>query len=162
MYKYEYLNTLKSILFRSLLSLENKDTKLTLRISEDDLSEIDEFLNTNPRFGSRSEFIRHSVLDYISRTRIGIVDSSETGIKLSKNLDKMISMVVQKGFFKTKDEVIEELLENSVKTGELHKIIEEKMTSFTSIMNDLEKFDELTDKFSENSQSDSKIKKPIR
>ncbi len=144
---------------RSLLSVDNKDTKLTLRISEEDLSEIDEFLNTNPRFGSRSEFIRHSVLDYISRTRIGILDSSDTGIKLSKNMDKMISMVVQKGFFKTKDEVIEELLENAVKTGELHNIIEEKMQSFTSIMNDLEKFDELTDRFSENTSKNGKLKK---
>ncbi len=141
------------------MSVDNKDTKLTLRISEDDLSEIDEFLNTKPRFGSRSEFIRHSVLDYITRTRIGVLDSSETGIKLSKNMDKMISMVVQKGFFKTKDEVIEELLENSVKTGELHKIIEEKMQSFNSIMNDLEKFEELTDKFSENTNRNGKLKK---
>ncbi len=143
------------------MSLENKDTKLTLRISEEDLSEIDEFLDTNPRFGSRSEFIRHSVLDYISRTRIGIIDSGEMGIKLSKNMDKMISMVVQKGFFKTKDEVIEELLENSVKTGELHKIIEDKMNSFTSIMNDLDKFEELTDRFSENSHKND-MKKSIR
>ncbi len=144
------------------MSLENKDTKLTLRISEDDLSEIDEFLDTNPRFGSRSEFIRHSVLDYISRTRIGVIDSGEMGIKLSKNMDKMISMVVQKGFFKTKDEVIEELLENSVKTGELHKIIEDKMNSFTSIMNDLDKFEELTDRFSESSHKSDRMKKSIR
>lgn len=143
------------------MSLENKDTKLTLRISEEDLSEIDEFLNTNPRFGNRSEFIRHSVLDYISRTRIGVIDSGEMGIKLSKNMDKMISMVVQKGFFKTKDEVIEELLENSVKKGELQKIIEDKMNSFTSIMNDLDKFEELTDRFNDKSRK-NEMKKSIR
>ena len=141
------------------MSLENKDTKLTLRISEEDLSEIDEFLNTNPRFGSRSEFIRHSVLDYISRTRIGIVDQGETGIKLSKNMDRIISSVVLKGFFKTKDEVIEEMLENAVKTGELHKIIKEKMDSFASIMSDLEKFDELSDKLGENAKQSERARK---
>jgi Arc/MetJ-type ribon-helix-helix transcriptional regulator len=141
------------------VSLDNKDTKLTLRISEEDLSEIDEFLNTNPRFGSRSEFIRHSVLDYISKTRIGFVDQSETGIRLSKNMDRIISSVVQKGFFKTKDEVIEELLENAVKSGELHKIIQEKMDSFASIMNDLEKFEEINDKFNEGSPKNHKVNK---
>ncbi len=141
------------------MSLDNKDTKLTLRISEEDLSEIDEFLNTNPRFGSRSEFIRHSVLDYISKTRIGFVDQSETGIRLSKNMDRIISSVVQKGFFKTKDEVIEELLENAVKSGELHKIIQEKMDSFASIMNDLEKFEEINDKFNEGSPKNHKVNK---
>lgn len=141
------------------MSLENKDTKLTLRISEEDLSEIDEFLNTNPRFGSRSEFIRHSVLDYIAKTRIGFVDQSETGIKLSKNMDRMISSVVQKGFFKTKDEVIEELLENAVKTGELHRIIEDKMNSYASIMSSLEKFEDLTDKFNEGSPRNRKTNK---
>ncbi len=137
----------------------NKDTKLTLRISEEDLAEIDEFLNTNPRFGSRSEFIRHSVLDYISKTRIGFVDQGETGIRLSKNMDRIISSVVQKGFFKTKDEVIEELLENAVKSGELHKIIEDKMESFASIMNDLEKFEEMNDKFNEGSPRGQKVRK---
>lgn len=141
------------------MSLENKDTKLTIRISEEDLSEIDEFLDTNPRFGSRSEFIRHSVLDYISKTRIGIVDPGETGIKLSKNMDRIISSVVQKGFFKTKDEVIEELLEDTVKSGKLHEVLEEKMQSFTSIMSDLEKFDEITDKFSEASKRSERINK---
>lgn len=141
------------------MSLDNKDTKLTLRISEEDLSDIDEFLNTNSRFGSRSEFIRHSVLDYISKSRIGFVDQGETGIKLSKNMDRIISSVVQKGFFKTKDEVIEELLENAVKSGELHKIIQDKISSFSSIMNDLEKFEELNDKFSEGSQKNHKMNK---
>ncbi len=139
------------------MSLDNKDTKLTLRISEEDLAEIDEFLNTNPRFGSRSEFIRHSVLDYISKTRIGFADQGETGIRLSKNMDRIISSVVQKGFFKTKDEVIEELLENAVKTGDLHKIIKDKMDSFASIMNDLEKFEELNDKFNEGSPRNHKV-----
>ena len=141
------------------MSLDNKDTKLTLRISEEDLSEIDEFLNTNPRFGSRSEFIRHSALDYISKTRVGFADQGETGIKLSKNMDRIISSVVQKGFFKTKDEVIEELLENAVKTGELHKIIKDKMDSFASIMSDLEKFEEMNDKFGEGSAKSHKISK---
>ena len=74
-------------------------------------------------------------------------------------MDRIISSVVQKGFFKTKDEVIEELLENAVKSGELHKIIEDKMESFASIMNDLEKFEEMNDKFNEGSPRGQKVRK---
>ncbi|MCL6090601.1 MAG: ribbon-helix-helix domain-containing protein [Candidatus Thermoplasmatota archaeon] len=137
---------------------DNKDTKLAIRISEEDLKEIDEFLNTNPRFGSRSEFIRHSVLDYISRTRIGIVDPGETGIRLSKNMDAIISTLVQRGFFKTKDEVIEVLLEDSVKSGDLHKIIEAKMLSYNSLLEDLDKFEDLQERLKDHSRKKESLK----
>ena len=137
---------------------DNKDTKLAIRISEEDLKEIDEFLSTNPRFGSRSEFIRHSVLDYISRTRIGIVDPGETGIRLSKNMDAIISTLVQRGFFKTKDEVIEVLLEDSVKSGDLHKIIEAKMLSYNSLLEDLDKFENLQDRLKDHSRKKESLK----
>ena len=137
---------------------DNKDTKLAIRISQEDLKEIDEFLNTNPRFGSRSEFIRHSVLDYISRTRIGIVDPGETGIRLSKNMDAIISTLVQRGFFKTKDEVIEVLLEDSVKSGDLHKIIEAKMLSYNSLLEDLDKFEDLQERLKDHSRKKESLK----
>ena len=137
---------------------DNKDTKLAIRISEEDLKEIDEFLNTNPRFGSRSEFIRHSVLDYISRTRIGIVDPGETGIRLSKNMDAIISTLVQRGFFKTKDEVIEVLLEDSVKSGDLHKIIEAKMLSYNSLLEDLDKSEDLQERLKDHSRKKESLK----
>jgi len=139
------------------LTLDNKDTKLTIRISEDDLKEIDEFLDSNPRFGSRSEFIRHSVLDYISRTRIGIVDQSETGIRLSKIMESVISRTVQKGFFKTREEVIEALLERAMRNNALHEILSEKSRSLTSVLEDLEKFDTLEGKL-----DDGGIKKRIQ
>ncbi len=139
------------------MTLDNKDTKLTIRISEDDLKEIDEFLDSNPRFGSRSEFIRHSVLDYISRTRIGIVDQSETGIRLSKIMESVISRTVQKGFFKTREEVIEALLERAMRNNALHEILSEKSRSLTSVLEDLEKFDTLEGKL-----DDGGIKKRIQ
>ena len=139
------------------MTLDNKDTKLTIRISDEDLKEIDEFLESNPRFGSRSEFIRHSVLDYISRTRIGLIDQSETGIRLSKIMESVISRTVQKGFFKTREEVIEALLERAMKNNALHEILSEKSKSLTSVLEDLEKFDTLEGKL-----EDGGIKKRIQ
>ena len=128
------------------MALENKDTKLTIRISDEDIREIDDFLSTNPRFGSRSEFIRHSVLDYISRTRIGLVDQDGTELKLSKNLDTIITNAVQRGFFKSREEVVEALLERAMKSNFLHDILSEKMDSYSSVIDDLEKFQSLQDK----------------
>ena len=146
MYTEKNLNTYNVIILRTELTLDNKDTKLTIRIADEDLREIDEFLASNQRFGSRSEFIRHSVLDYISRTRVGIIDQSEPGLKLSKNMDTIITSAVQKGFFKTKEEVIEMLLERAMKNNALHEILSEKLQSYSSVVEDLEKFDSLQDK----------------
>ncbi len=123
---------------------ESKDTKLTLRISEEDLAEIDEFLEVNPRFGSRSEFIRHSAMDYIARSRVGIVEEQNSGVKLSKNLDIILGSVIEKGFFKTRDEVIEELLKTAIDSGVLRRVIEQRIKSYNSIMNDLKKFEGAT------------------
>ena len=125
---------------------ESKDTKLTLRISEDDLAEIDEFLEVNPRFASRSEFIRYSAMDYIARTRVGVVEEQNSGVKLSRNLDNIISSVIERGFFKTRDEVIEELLKTAIDSGVLRRVIEQRIKSYNSIMNDLKKFEMTTDK----------------
>lgn len=145
-YTEKNLNTYNVIILRKELTLDNKDTKLTIRIADEDLREIDEFLASNQRFGSRSEFIRHSVLDYISRTRVGIIEQSEPGLKLSKNMDTIITAAVQKGFFKTKEEVIEMLLERAMKSNALHEILSEKLQSYSSVVEDLEKFDSLQDK----------------
>lgn len=123
---------------------ESKDTKLTLRISEEDLAEIDEFLEVNPRFGSRSEFIRHSAMDYIARSRVGLVEEQNSGVKLSKNLDIILGSVIEKGFFKTRDEVIEELLKTAIDSGVLRRVIEQRIKSYNSIMNDLKKFEGTT------------------
>ena len=125
---------------------ESKDTKLTLRISEDDLAEIDEFLEVNPKFASRSEFIRHSAMDYIARSRVGVVEEQNSGVKLSSNLDNIISSVIERGFFKTRDEVIEELLKTAIDSGVLRRVIEQRIKSYNSIMNDLKKFEMTTDK----------------
>jgi len=140
------LNISQHISFRRTVVAESKDTKLTLRISEEDLAEIDEFLNVNPRFGSRSEFIRHSAMDYIAKSRIGIVEEQSSGVRLSRNLDNIIVSVVEKGFFKTRDEVIEELLKTAIDSGVLRKVIEQRIKSYNSIMNDLKKFESATER----------------
>ena len=60
--------------------LENKDTKLTIRITESEVEEIDSFLKGNPRFSSRSEFIRFAALDYVAQNRIKILGPNEVSL----------------------------------------------------------------------------------
>jgi hypothetical protein len=61
-------------------------------------------------------------------------------------MDTIITSAVQKGFFKTKEEVIEMLLERAMKNNALHEILSEKLQSYSSVVEDLEKFDSLQDK----------------
>ncbi len=59
-------------------------------------------------------------------------------------------MTVQKGYFKTRDEVIEALLERAMKNNALHEILSEKTQSLSSVLDDLEKFDSLQERLGEN------------
>ncbi|MGC8609377.1 MAG: ribbon-helix-helix domain-containing protein, partial [Thermoplasmata archaeon] len=73
----------------------NKDVKLTIRISEDEIKEIDEFLNTNQEFGSRSEFIRHAALEFIGGKRVSLVNDTNE-IDMDENSRIIIKTVIEK------------------------------------------------------------------
>ena len=57
--------------------MKEKNEKLTLRISDEELKEIDSFLSTNVNFTNRSEFIRFATMEYIANQRIGIITKNK-------------------------------------------------------------------------------------
>lgn len=114
-----------------------KDTKLTIRISEDDIQEIDEYLNTNPRFGSRSEFIRHAAIEYIAQSRIAFAEAPKSELKLDKIMEETIGIAVEKGFFNSREDAIIEILNQARKKGMITEIIREKGEEYKSIREEL-------------------------
>ena len=119
--------------------MNNKDTKLTLRISEDDLQEIDEFLDLNPRFGSRSEFIRHAAIEYIAQSRVGFIESPHGDLKLDKIMEETLAIATEKGFFNSREDAIIEILNQARKKGLITEIIREKGEEYKSIREELSK-----------------------
>ncbi len=124
--------------------MNQQDTKITLRISEDDLAEIDVFLDKNPRFGSRSEFMRHAAMEYMSQLRVGILDTSSINLKIDKVLLKTLQSAKDRGFFYSIEDAVVDIANQAMISGLVTKIIREKVDQYKNIqreMADLENFD---------------------
>lgn len=124
--------------------MSQRDTKITLRISEDDLREIDTFLDKNPRFGSRSEFLRHAAVEFMSQLRIGILDTSGINLKIDKVLLKTLQSAKEKGFFYSIEDAIVDIANQAMIDGLVTRIIKGKVEQYKNIqkeMSDLENFD---------------------
>ncbi len=124
-----------------------KDVKLTIRISEDELNEIDEYLNTNQEFGSRSEFIRHAALEYIGKRRVSLINTPQD-IDLDENSKIIIKTVIEKGFFKDANDVISAVLRENLESNIL-KIIKKRSRNFNDIMEKLDEFGKKLDDYHE-------------
>ncbi len=125
-----------------------KDVKLTIRISEDELNEIDEYLNTNQEFGNRSEFIRHAALEYIGGKRVSLINTPQN-IDLDENSKIIIKTVIEKGFFKDANDVISAVLRETLESNIL-KIIKKRSRNFNDIMKKLDEFGKKVDDDHEN------------
>jgi len=125
------------------LKLLNKDVKLTLRISEEDINEIDNFLNAYPEFGSRSEFIRHAVMSYISSKRVSVVrDQSQTSsdLDLDENTENIIKTVIEKGFFKSEKDLISAIVREYVDVF-LLDFVKRKSKNMKDLLGELSSFE---------------------
>lgn len=101
--------------------------KITLRISRENLDEIDEFLTRNPRYGSRSEFLRNVAIDFIAKTRVQMIQDGETVcIKLPASIDTWISTAVNKGIFNNINEAVGIIINDLDASGKLLEIIEKR------------------------------------
>ena len=122
---------------------DSLETKITLRISQEEIDEIDEFLRLNERFPSRSEFIRFSAIDYISRSRVIVESSKKQTVELSENLEKLIDSAVSNGLFKSKTDAITEILEKAFVDGVVNGILKTKMEGFSKLMQEMKAFEDL-------------------
>lgn len=113
--------------------MEGKDTKLTIRISEADLEEIDEFLQKNSSFGSRSEFIRHASIDFISKSRAQFVEPSETNVNVSRKLLETLNLAIEKGYFSSISSALGEILNYSTEKGIISELIIKRRQEYRNL-----------------------------
>ncbi|MCL5438238.1 MAG: hypothetical protein M1148_03470 [Candidatus Thermoplasmatota archaeon] len=103
-----------------------KEEKLTIRISEGDLLLIDEYLERNPQFGSRSEFIRKVVFNFIERSERTMSGETARNIRISPSMEDSISKAIERGFFVDSADAINSILTEAERQKVLLKIIQEK------------------------------------
>ncbi|MCL4453852.1 MAG: ribbon-helix-helix domain-containing protein [Candidatus Thermoplasmatota archaeon] len=125
--------------------MNEKNEKLTIRISNDELEEIDSFLSYNNSYTSRSEFIRMAVLEYISIKRVGIITKNNS-IHPDPLIEKAVSKMVSAGFYKSIDgayeEIIREAWRKNIVSGML-KNADEEYSKIENILEGEKKYDKL-------------------
>ena len=95
----------------------HRDYKVSIRLTEDEMEEIREFISRNPRFRKISELFRYAVMDYITRVYSGIEEVGEEEregilikISLSPRMEKHIANFIDYGIFRNKQDAIRRLI----------------------------------------------------
>ncbi|MCL4311319.1 MAG: ribbon-helix-helix domain-containing protein [Candidatus Thermoplasmatota archaeon] len=114
--------------------MTEKNEKLTIRISNEELEEIDSFLSYNSNYASRSEFIRMAVLEYISIKRVGIITKNNS-IHPDPVIEKAVSRMVAAGFYKSIDSAYEEIIKEAWR----HNLISEMLKNTDDEYSKIEK-----------------------
>ena len=125
--------------------MNEKNGKLTIRISDDELEEIDSFLSYNSNFSSRSEFIRMAVLEYISIKRVGIITKNNS-IHPDPLIEKAVSKMVSAGFYKSVDEAYEQIIREAWRNNLISAMLKNTNDEYSKIENILDgekKYDKL-------------------
>ena len=132
--------------------MEGKDTKLTIRISEADLEEIDEFLQRNSSFGRRSEFIRHASIDFISKSRAKFIEPSETNVNINRQLLETLNLAVGKGYFSSISSALGEIINYSTEKGIVSELIKKRRQEYRNLA------ESVSDIFGEESDLENGVK----
>lgn len=112
---------------------DSKDIKITLRISEDDLDEIDAFLENNPRHGSRSEFLRNCALNYITNKNSRTRGVNSNSVILSRRQKELIEKMVDMGYYSGEEEAIKSIIEYVFDNGMIKTIFEDRINKYGQI-----------------------------
>ena len=125
--------------------MKEKNEKLTLRISDEELKEIDSFLSTNVNFTNRSEFIRFATMEYITNQRIGIITKNNS-IRTEPIIEKTLSKAVSSGYFKSLESAYEEIVNEAWRKNLISSLINmrvEEMEKIEKTMGKEVKYDKI-------------------
>ncbi len=116
-----------------------KEEKLTIRISEEDLLTIDQFLEEHTEYGSRSEFIRGVLFDFISvktgrtskyyYTAVNTSKGNKENISISipTGLKDTIMAAISSGVFTAYEDAIEEILKYSYTEKYVYTLVKKRI-----------------------------------
>ncbi|MGC8663055.1 MAG: hypothetical protein ACP5SF_00550 [Thermoplasmata archaeon] len=131
------------------------DTKISLRISQVELDNIDDFLVRHQEFKTRSDFIRYATMKQLELMEKGQqLDEEIVPIKINKKFKLIFSDLVDINLFSSIDEAVNFFLERSVQTNKMNEELSTLMQGFVSL-------DKLVDNYKiyQEDRATSRIKK---
>ncbi len=107
--------------------------RITLRMSDVEVDEIDDFLARHPEYDSRSQFIRQAIMEYIRLEERGLLKNSGMRVEVEDRVMDMLEEYVEYRYFRDVGDVVSYVLRILVSNGELAKILK----SYTLGLNSL-------------------------
>lgn len=131
------------------------DTKISLRISQVELDNIDDFLARHPEFKTRSDLIRYATMKHLEQLEKGQqIDEEIVNLKLNKRIKAIFSDLVEQHIFVDMDEAINFFLERAIQTNKISEELSSLMQGYASLNKLIDNF-----KNYEGDRATSKMKK---
>ena len=108
-------------------------TRLTIRMSDVDLDEIDDFLARHPEYSSRSEFIRKAVMEYIKMADRGLLKESGLKVEMEDRILTVLEDYVNFKYFRDMSDLLTYVLRILVTNGELARILKSYTRGVSSL-----------------------------
>ncbi len=117
------------------------DTRITLRITDVELDEIDDFLARHPEYHNRSQLIRQAVMEYIRDVERGEKGPGRTrGVRVEMQ-DRLLTVLeeyVEFRYFRSMDELLSFVLKTIAMDGTLGRILRGYVESLNGLRLDVE------------------------
>lgn len=110
------------------------DTKISLRISQVELDNIDDFLVRHPEFKTRSDFIRYAAMKQLELMEKGQqMDEELVAIRLNRKIKAIFSDLVEQNLFVNLDETVNFFLERAVQSNKISEELSALMHGYSSL-----------------------------
>ena len=108
-------------------------TRLTIRLSDVELDELDDFLARHPEFRNRSELVRNALMYFIKMSDRGMFKESGVKVEMEDRILSVLEEYVDYRYFRDMGDLITYVLRVLVSNGELARILK----SYTGGLADL-------------------------
>ncbi len=108
-------------------------TRLTIRLSDVEIDEIDDFLARHPEYRNRSEFIRTALMSYIKMADRGLLNEKGMKVEMEDRILQVLEDYVDYKYFKDMGDLITYVLRILVSNGELANILKSYTQGLSSL-----------------------------
>ncbi len=108
-------------------------TRVTIRLSDVELDEIDDFLARHPEYRNRSEFVRNAVMSFIKLSDRGMFKDSGVKLEIEDRILSILEDYVDYKYFRDMGDLITYVLRILVSNGELARILKSYTEGLASL-----------------------------
>ena len=108
-------------------------TRVTIRLSDVELDEMDDFLARHPEFRNRSDFIRTALMEYMRMSDRGMLKEGGLKVEMEDRILRVLEDYVDFKYFRDMGDLITYVLRVLVSNGELARILKSYTEGLASL-----------------------------